>query len=58
MDNNDLTTCRQKLSDVVYKMEDYIVNEEDCGPVPMSIMYISVRDALDIIREDLIRAKI
>lgn len=54
MDRNKLVLCKEKLIDVVLKMEEYIVNEEDCEPVPMSIMYISVRDVLDIIREELL----
>lgn len=55
MDRTELSICREKLTDVVLKMEEYIVNEESCEPVPMSIMYISVRDVLDIIREELLR---
>lgn len=58
MDKNKLITCKEKLNDVVFKMEEYIVNEEVCEPVPMSIMYISVRDTLDIIREELLNAKV
>ena len=54
MDRNKLILCKEKLTDTVLKMEDYIVNAEDCEPIPMSVMYISVRDALDIIREELI----
>lgn len=53
MDRNILISCKEKLNDVVFKMEEYIVNNEDCEPVSLSIMYISVRDALDIIREEL-----
>ena len=56
MDRNKLILCKEKLTDTVLKMEQYIVNEEDCEPVPMSVMYISVRDALDIIREELIKS--
>ena len=54
IDRNKLILCKEKLTNTVLKMEEYIVNEEDCEPAPMCIMYISVRDALDIIREVLL----
>lgn len=53
MDRNRLILCKEKLADIEKKMEEYIINEEDCEPLPMSIMYIQVRDVLDIIRETL-----
>lgn len=56
MDRNKLISCKEKLNDVVFKMEEYIVNAEDCEPVTMSIMYISVRDVLDTIREELLKS--
>lgn len=55
IDRDKLTKMRSTIGEIVYKMESYIVNNDDVEPIELMQMYIELRDVKDIIMEELLK---
>lgn len=53
LDKDKLIKMRSTITEIVCKMESYIINDDDIEPVELMPMYIELRDINDILREEL-----